>query len=724
MFKMPEQQKVILFVFMITVFNPFFLKCQEQKIFSDAYISSETQKSSIYVELSKRVITPSRAEEYIFDTNRSVSVIDKKTLAESNSITLPDSLLNQPGIWIPRTTQGHGTLNVRGFMGRENLVLIDGVRLNNSTFRSGNIQYLNTIDAFQIENVEIVRGPGSVLYGSDALGGVINVITGEPDDFSAPSSLKTEITSKYRSADNGMAYGIGMSGNLSRLGYNLGGTYKKFGDIRAGGDIGEESPTDYNEASGYMKLLYGITSSQKISLSYQQIIQNNIPRYDKYVGSKQWPVTSGNYEKYLFDPQNRYLLILGYENNDMRYFVDSVKTNLSFHRQKEGIKSRKSGSTKLNENSDLTDTLGASLQLTSILNNKNILTYGTEYYSDEVDSKMTTTNLVTGVKTNASSQSTFPDGSQYDSLGVYLQHRMELNDCLAVIAGGRYARFNIESVLRNPPLSGDLKETFDLLTGSLGLSYKYKEKWNLIANISQGFRAPNLTDTVVLQTTNQGVDVPSEGLEPEKSVNYEIGIKKTGRFSGSYTYYISDLDDLIERKKGLYSGKNYIDSNNNNIKDAGEADVYQKFNIGKAMIQGFEMESSYSLNTSWLISGNLSWVFGENNTDNEPLSYIPPMNGSLSLKWTNESNKYWAECSSLFAGRQDRYSTRDKADPRMCPSGTPGWGIGNIYFGFSPDKYTKISIGVENLFDHPYRIHGSGVDAPGRNITAGIVVGF
>lgn len=685
--------------------------------FAAINISFAAEKKKPDFTLPEVIITASRVNESDFESPKAITLLKQKDMEKETPRMLPEAILEAPAIFLQKTTLGHGTPIIRGFIGRDNLVLEDGIRLNNSTFRSGAIQYMNTINNLMIEKIEIVRGPGSVLYGSDAMGGVVNVIT-KHLSFSAPVTAK--LISNMATADRGTATRIELGGKIGEFNYLIGGAYKNFADLRAGGNFGIESPTGFNEQDADAKVQYNFSENQRLSLSYQYTRQNDVPRYEKYTGSARIFSGTGGYDKFIYNPQIRHLDIVQYEQEKIGSFIENLNLSLSFQRQTEGSEQKKTGQAKTSLYNDSTGTYGTLAEFTSLIGGHK-LTYGTEYYYDLVNSQYWDYDSNTGTKTEKPANSTFPDGSKYYTLGIFLQDQWQIIDPLKLVPGIRFSRFEYSSALRNPPLSGSIGEAFSNFTGSIGIVYSVVSELNLIGNVSQGFRAPNLDDLVTLRTTNQGVDVPSYGLKSESSINYEIGIKGEHKMlNWSAFYYFCDISDKIERKPGLFNGLSFIDDNNNGTQDKNELPVWQKFNIGKSQTQGIELDSRVYLDETYSVSvfGNVTWTYGQNMTSNEPLSYIPPIYGSLGIHW--EPSNWWVESYTRFAGRQDRLSSRDKSDPRMDPNGTPAWITYNLRSGIALNDNFTFTGGIENILDAGYRMHGSGIDAPGINFHAGI----
>lgn len=657
-------------------------------------------------------VTATRIEESIFDVPQSVSLIQAEEILEGNFRTTPESLQEAPGILVQETAYGHGSPFIRGLTGKQILILVDGVRFNNATFRFGPNQYLNNVDPYIIERVEVVRGPASVLYGSDAIGGVINLITKKREDFLPEKDIDGMLTGRYGSADESEMGRVEINGNLRSLGFFGGMTSKDMGDLRGGADTGIQEHTGYQENDGDIKLQYHLSSEGELTAGFRRVHQSDVPRTDKFVY---------NGESFIYDPQIWNAFFAAYDNTHPGSLIQGMRVAVSRNQEIEGLERQKFGSTTLRRYRDEVDSWGVTLQANSLAGNNHVLTYGGEYYKDIVDSSRRDINLSTGVSTMRSGN--FPDDSEYALAGVFIQDDIAATDHLTTIAGIRYSYARVEATLPSP--FGRFEDSYHDWTGSLGFVYAMNDHLHGMATISQGFRAPNLDDTVVLEkVTNEGIDVPSPDLDPEKSRNYEIGIKaEYPRYRGTLTYFHNDLHDLIERGPGTYNGQTFIDENGNGIEDPGEA-VRQKFNIGRAYIQGAEAEGEYPFAEAWVLRANLSWIYGKDLENKEPLSRIPPVMGLLGLRWNDSLKKYWAEYYTRFAGRQDRLSARDLSDPRINSSGTSGWLTHNLRGGVDFRRWGRLSASIENILDADYRVHGSGINASGLNLSASYSLEF
>jgi outer membrane receptor protein involved in Fe transport len=306
-------------------------------------------------------------------------------------------------------------------------------------------------------------------------------------------------------------------------------------------------------------------------------------------------------------------------------------------------------------------------------------------------------------------------------VGIFAQDEFSVVPDVTLTAGVRYSHIVLESLLESP--YGEIKDSYGDVTGSLALTCMLSNDLNLIGSWSRGFRAPNLNDVVVLKESSSGVDAPSIGLAPEKSNNFELGAKlRTARTRGSLFFYYNILSDMIDRKPGTYDGKPYIDLNDNGEQDSDEPDVFQRQNVGRSRIYGVEFDASAKLTDMFETKCNCFWTYGKNQTDDEPLSRIPPLMGMLALRM-DVSRKHWVEFYVRAATSQRRLSQRDIDDSRIEENGTPSWVTLNLRAGIDLGDL-NLNLGFENLADATYKEHGSGIYSPGRNMTLTLTYGL
>lgn len=629
------------------------------------------------------VITATRVEREVFNTPQAVTVVDDLAVEQANAGTTPDILTGVEGVLVQKTNAGGGSPFIRGLTGKQVLLLVDGVRVNNSYYRFGPHQYLNTVDPNLIERIEIVRGPASVLYGSDALAGTINIITRKRADFSKPSGIEGLLALHGASADSSVAGRAQAEGNFGSLGYIVGISPKRFNSLEGGEGVGEQRPTAYDEFDGDLKLNYQLGGGNELIFAHQYNRQYDVPKTSE--------VTLGDKLKFDYEPQLRTLTYLEYRGRyDQSALVSGMKLNVSFNHQKEGERIIKASSPSI-ETREVTDvkTLGATAQLSSHLGADQRLTYGFDYYRDRFDTQMTRLDLAAGTATAITPGT--PDGAKYEGWGVYVQDEVRFTDRLEAILGARYAHYKAQGDIGANQLNlsdGDL-------TGSINGLFRLAPRWNLVAGIAQGYRAPSMED--FFGRVDFVSEIPNTHLQPEHSLNKEVGVKYyTPRTSGDFYLFHTTYEDLIDRV-------------------AVAPGVMQRQNIQRALIKGAELGVRHAFSDRWSTAFTLSYTRGEDRDTKQPLRRVPPLNGSLHVRYAPDERS-WYEVYSVFAEEQDRLSSGDISDPRIGPHGTPGYGTLNLKAGFKPAANQDLLISLENLLDKKYKTHGSGIYAPGINL--------
>ncbi|MBC8185560.1 TonB-dependent receptor [candidate division KSB1 bacterium] len=659
------------------------------------------------ISFNKIVFTASRRIENVFKSHHDILITTGEDIAGRASSNTADALKEQPGVLVQKTTAGHGSPIIRGLIGKNVLLLYNGIRLNKPTFRFGANQYMNTINAENLDRIEVTKGPGSVMYGSDAIGGIVNMISAPFLIDGLRPGIQSKWSARYGSPDQSkiLFFSLGHKARKFFIFSNFG--IKNIGDLKAGKNIGLQNPTGYKEWNGNFKFGYQLNQQTSLNFDFLTVQQDEVPRYDKYV--------TGQYETYLYTPQNRYLSAITIRSQPQYLkWISSYLWNFSYQFEEEGTIERKSGSnSEIRNQNDLT-TWGSYLQMNTALNTSQILTYGYEFYFDQI--KSSRSRIENGV--SEAQRGNFPDGSTYQSLGIFMNDNFIITSATDITLGLRWSQVNLFSPLELP--FGNFKDAYRDLTGTVGISYKPKLWLNLIATYAKGFRAPNFNDAVVLKVSNAGVDAPSPGLKPEKSHNFELGAKfHHNKFDGTMFLYYNQLQDLIDRYQGSYNGLNFYDENKNGIRDNDEACIYQKRNAANAFIAGCELTGNLRLSPTWYLSGFIFWTYGQNRTFDEPMSRIPPLMGKISLKYL-PIPKLWFELFIRSATKQNRLSSRDIDDSRIPDGGTPGWTTLNFRNFWELSGHLQFNFIFENIFDEAYKEHGSGIFSSGRGFVIGI----
>jgi outer membrane receptor protein involved in Fe transport len=663
-------------------------------------------------ELLELVYSVNRVPELPFDTTRAVEVITAEDIWLRNARTLPELLMEAAGVFVQQTNYGSGSPVIRGLIGKQILIFLDGVRVNNATYRFGPLQYLNTIDLAMVDRIEIVRGVESVL-GSDSLGGIINIVTKKGPSGAETRSFGGLVTSRYSGGDSAATARAEAFGRTEKLRFILGGTYRESGAVRAGGDAGTQRATGYPEGAGNLRLEYSPDTLRTLHFSYQGLQQNDVPRTDR--------ILDGTNLRFSFDPQRLQLATVGFQDFTPRAWAHGLEMTLYFNRQDEGRFEVRAASPNVERRyRDRQTVWGANLQLASVVGSSHRLVWGLDFSTEGIDSLREDANLTTGALSPKRGQ--YTDGASYGTFAAYLQDRITVGERLTLGLGGRFSRYSaggseITSVGRL-----DLGSDYTGVTGSAGAAFRVLPRLNLVANLTRGFRPPNLDDLSVFEERSGGTEIPNPDVSPERSLTWETGLKvQTRRLSGSAFYYRSSLTDLLVRTSGQVEGRSFFDLNDNGVQDKNEPNVQQKKNLGEARISGVELNLTWAPLPDLSLFGNFTRTVGDDELEQAPLQRIPPPFGTLGTRWSRRAARYapWLELVYCFAAAQRRLSPLDAADPRVGPRGTDGFNVFHLRGGFSAGKRFRAFLALENFTDQRYKYHGSGIYRPGLQAVLG-----
>ncbi|MCF2501268.1 TonB-dependent receptor plug domain-containing protein [Dyadobacter chenhuakuii] len=644
------------------------------------------KNDSLRTELLSQVnITASRANEKTFQTAGSISVFSSKSFQTYQPRTTPEALMGTTGVFVQKTTHGAGSPFLRGLTGNQTLILIDGIRLNNSTFRYGPNQYLNTIDPFSIDKMEVLRGGGSVAYGSDALGGTLQLLTATPA-FSEKISVhgKAVARSATGNMEKTLRAGVELSG--LRAAFSGGISIRNFGDLIGGDTTGKQTPSGYKDRAFDAKLLLKLTDSWTLTLAHQSVSQKHVPLYYRY--------KLENFALNEFDPQRRSLSYVKLKGNTSSKWASELSLTGTFQSTNEGRLSRKNGSNSLRTETDKVQTTGLIFNVISDITPFWNASSGIEIYNDVVRSSKT--DQIADAAPLAS-RGLYPDDSKYLNYAVYSLHQVKLDDWRFSF-GGRFNGFKIK--VEDEAL-GSVSVKPKALVGNASISYLPGENSNFYTSFHSGFRAPNIDDMGTLGIVDFRYELPAYDLKPETSYNFEAGYKyHSGGLALCAGLFQNNLRNLIARVK--VEGQK-IDG----------IDVYRKENVERAYIRGGEFEAEYVFENDWKVYGSAAYNFGENVTKKEPVRRIPPLSGRFGLEYRNKG--WFARPEAWFAGKQTRLAAGDAADNRIPKGGTPGWLIVNFMTGYET-KHFGLNAVVQNISNEDYRTHGSGINGVGRSL--------
>jgi len=644
--------------------------------------------------LDELVITAHRSAKTRFQTPDAVDVLALKTMRSLQARTAPEALSALSGVFVQKTNHGSGSPFLRGLTGNQTLLLVDGIRLNNATFRYGPNQYFNTIDPFSIDKVEVLRGGGSVQYGSDALGGTLQAQT-RALSFSEQSRLGGQVL--VRGATQNMEKTLRVEGEYSHQKIALAGgiTGRKFGDLVGGDTTGRQTPSGYQELNFDIKGQIALSAKSTLTFAHQNVHQCAVPVFHK-VQLEQFALNQ-------FEPQRRVLTYVRLDQSIHRGIWKTLSITSAWHQTEEGRESRKNGSSVLKSEQDRVRSLRFIAQINQVFNQYWSANSGLEIYHDWVNSDRFDTNLNTLIATEK--RGLYPNASTMTSLAAFSLHEWNVQKW-QFTAGMRWNSFLITV---EEEAIGEVRIQPSALVWNAASMRRLGPYSNLFLSVNTGFRAPNVDDLGTLGIVDFRFETPNYSLQPEHSTQYQLGYKwQSNRLQGEVYVYRNELRNLITRiQQDTQQMQGYP--------------LYQKENTVCAYIQGLETAWRYGFAQNWAFLGTVTYTYGQNSTAHEPLRRIPPLFTRFVLDYSPRNWSFQAEW--LSAGKQDRLAKGDTEDNRIPTGGTPAWKLLNWHVGHAWSHFS-VRVSALNLFDEDYRTHGSGVNGVGRSVFGTMAIRF
>lgn len=719
--------------------------------------SHAVRKGKLYLaliaeQLDEVVMSISKWEQQKKDIPQKISLMNAKTIEFTASQTSADLLQNSGKVFVQKSQLGGGSPMIRGFATNRLLLSVDGVRMNNAIFRGGNIQNVISIDPFTIKSTEVIFGPGSVIYGSDAIGGVMNFYTNNPQ-FSKTDSLEVFGKSNYR-------YSSANNENTVHLDFNLGKrewaflsslTYNNFGDLKMGShgpnsylrnnyvvtengqdrlqendNAKRQVPTGYDQINVMQKVLFRPNSNWNINLSAYYSETSDYSRYDRLIRPSKDGLGLRSAE-WSYGPQKWFMGNLQFYKNGKGKFYDGLKITTAYQNFVESRKDRDFGDDIRYGTKENVDAISANVDF----ENKRIgnlrLYYGGEYVFNKIGSAGNEFNIET--LATSPSASRYPDNSTWQTLAGYISGELRAKPNFTFLSGLRYSHVWIDAIFDQTFYSfpfNDADLSTGALTGSLGFSWFPKADLQLTFNGSTGFRAPNIDDVGKIFDSEPGsVVVPNPDLEPEYAYNLEVGIQKNFndrlmlKGASFYTYLV----DALVRRDFQFNGNSEIMYN-------GELHNVQAIqNAAKAYVYGFEFGLDAFLTESLSVNANLTLTEGieeEQDGTDTPGRHVAPTFGDFHIVWKNQKLK-----TDLFANFNGEISYRDMAmsektkgyiyavDADGNPH-SPSWYTLNFRLQYQLSHALKFTANLENFTDQRYRSYSSGIVAPGINLILGV----
>lgn len=692
-----------------------------------------------------------------------VTVIDRKDIEMYNPQTSADALSQSGDVFVQKSQMGGGSPIIRGFEANKVLLVIDGVRMNNAIYRSGHLQNAITIDNAAIERVEIHHGPGSVMYGSDALGGVMHFYTKTPRLRSKDlKPLDANVYTRFSTANYEATVHADVNVGSEKVASYTSITYSAFQDLRAGrlksspnmtlnwnryfyatrndsADIVEvnENPnvqvgTRYSQLDAIQKIRFKPKKGLEFLFNLQYSTSSNIPRYDQLtegdvtIANGQITEQTFQYSEWFYGPQSRLFAAFTtkIDNDSIALFSNA---NITFAYQKideDRITRRFDDPLRRIQQEDVhVITLNADFikKIGKKNKPKSKLLYGLEATHNIVESKIETQNIVTGQLSNRGIGTRYPDGGSFmTTAGLYASYKLKLGQKANIIGGIRYVFSHVsasflDTVLYSLPYS-NITSSNHALTGSLALAWDMGKQFQFNTALSTSFRTPNIDDNGKIRAKGDNITIPNASIKPEQALNFEATIGKKIKqkvWIGATFFYTHIFDAILQEPSSL----NGVDSM---YYDGSFRKIYSNINAGEASIWGISTNLKVEFTENIFMRMGVNYTQGrelETGIEPQPLAHIPPFYGQFELGYKRKI--FQTRFNIRFNGPKELedYSNDSSENlDKALPEGTPAWFTVNIYASFRLHKFFSINLGLENLLDWHYRPYGSGVSAPGMNV--------
>lgn len=706
------------------------------------------------ISLDEVVISATRWEQSKTDVPTKITKISPFEIAFQNPQTSADMLGNTGFVFIQKSQLGGGSPMIRGFATNRILIAVDGVRFNNAIFRSGNLQNVISVDPFTLESTEIIFGPGSVIYGSDAIGGVMNFYTLTPNFSNSDKALiDGSAVVRYSSASFEKTGHFDMNIGLKKWSFITSATFTDFDDLKMGKHGPEEYlrlnyvetfngvdsmlvnpdpemqiPTGYSQLNLMQKIRFAPNKNWDFNYIFQYSTTSDIPRYDRLIRYRDGVLRSA---EWYYGPQDWMTNSLTISNFKGLKIYDVAKLTASFQIYKESRHDRDFGKTTLYNRYEKVNALNFNLDFEKKFNEKNHFYYGMDALFNTVFSSGDDEDIETGISVTGPAR--YPDQSTWNSFAAYFNYLLKINKKVKFQSGLRYTYVGIKADFDTtfyPFPFTSANNANNALNGSVGVIFTPSEDWMLNAAVTSGFRAPNIDDLGKVFDSEPGsVVVPNPDLKPEYAWNFEIDAAKVfGKLMKlDVAAYYTILNNALVRRDYSLNGTDSI------FYDGEWSNIQAIQNAANAYIYGVQIGLDMMLPKGFGISSQFNYQKGEEELDDgstAPLRHAAPWFGITHFTW--KWNRIMADLYSEYSGEVSYEnlapSEKDKAymyaiDANGNPY-SPAWYTLNFKVMYQFNNNLMTDVGIENFTNQRYRPYSSGIVAPGVNFIFSLKVNF
>lgn len=701
--------------------------------------------------LDEIVITANKFPEKRKYVAQQILTLNSKYISNANAQNTADLMASTGNVFIQKSQLGGGSVTLRGFEANRNLLVIDGVRMNNLIYRSGHLQNIITSDQSSFDRIEILFGPSSTTYGSDALGGVIAMYTKKPMLCSTQKKqMELNAFSRYGSVDNEITALVDVNAGNQKLASFTSLSFSNFGDLKSGRNnnpfykegyakrlyyvdrinnkdslMKNTKPylqlySSYHQYDIVQKFLLKTSANKEHGLNLQFSNSSDVPRYDRLTDPA--PTVSSaaglKYASWYYGPQTRLLAAYDFNQNSNSGFFQQIHYGINYQHVVESRHTRKFNSTALQNRNENVNVWGANIDMNR-KHNQHEIRVGIDAQYNILQSTADQLNINTGVSNKLDTR--YPDGkNNMINVAAYFSHSWKKNKTITFTDGIRTGFTSLHSTIVdtsffNLPYS-NINQKNIVYSGNVAVIFNYKNGWKHSIQLSTGFRVPNIDDlSKIFESAPGAIIVPNEQLKPEKTITIETGISK---YSNSKLYwenniYYTRFFDAIVTGPFNYNGKDSINY------DGTMSQVLANQNQRKAFIYGLSSNLKLNLTRNFNLKITANYTHGKIVTDsiNSPLDHIPPFMITMQAnylfqKWSfgfNVNYNGWKRISDYYLNGEDneQYATS---------AGMPAWMTANFRVSYKFNNMLNVQAGVDNIFDTQYRTFASGIDGAGRNV--------
>lgn len=707
------------------------------------------------IRLSDVVVSASKWQQDKREQPKRIIALTPQQTMFHNPQTAADLLAFSGEVFIQKSQLGGGSPMIRGFSTNRLLYAVDGIRMNTAIFRSGNLQNVISLDPFALERTEVVFGPGSVVYGSDAMGGVMSFTTKNPVFATTPGqiSVKGSTTARYSSANGEQTGHFDVSVGGRKWAFLTSVSSFSFGDLRQGAhgpndylkpflverhnnaqDVAianpnplVQSPSGYSQINLMQKVGFRPSAAWDFQYAFHYSETSEYARYDRHTRIKKGLPQYGEWN---YGPQVWMLNQLTAQHAAPTLLYDRMAVRLGVQRFEESRIDRKLNKPTRTTTEEIVDAYSANFDFTKKMA-RHTLYYGVEYVHNDVRSVGTETDI-----TSQQSKPTFSRYPQSDwaSYAAYAEALFRLSPRFNLEAGLRYNYYRLAADFANNGLELGFNPQHTnhkgALSGSLGLTYKALPSWLITLNAGRGFRTPNVDDMGKLYDSVDGaVVVPNPGLKPEYAHNIELGTVKTfgNVLTLDFSAYYTHLDNALVRRDFTVNGQDHI------VYKGEQAKVLAIQNAASAYVAGLQLEATARLPYGFGYKMQLNLQKGEEELDNgekSTLRHAAPFFGRAALTYAYD--RLSMELNAHFQGERSHKdmpeSEKGKRELYALDSEgntyAPAWYCLNLKVQYRATQHLSLNAGLENITDRRYRPYASGISAPGRNFIASATYQF